>query len=217
VAEETFNVAKAFAPFSATESHDIRKYWERARQIGQCSFFREGQGVSLQVKAGVEAAGDVAGITQEVKHAGEDSLTHMLVLMRPLYSTKDHRFHDLHGTLRVHALQRDSNDSRIALEMLDEYRTDHRKILAQGPLILKRVPGQVSPRRILEDYLKAFLHMEDHKLPLWRHMPEMAEFMMVSTASRLSGLYVQFSSFANAVLHEPSLVPSDFVSTQQLR
>jgi hypothetical protein len=198
--DDTVSIALRFTPFSGPEVHELERVHGRAREIAECSFYKDS--LTLQVKGGGEQR---PGMQSAVEHAGEDSLATMLRLMRPFYAKRDNWFARTRQMLRLHAEKRDTPEARMALEVLGDLGTEHKRILRKGYSI--EPPSGVPPQDILDDYLRIHFHGDDPHLRVWEDDSTrgIAEFVAVDTAMGLGTLYIQFGSIATEILEEPSL------------
>jgi hypothetical protein len=209
--ESPFDVAQAFTPFDEREAGRMRRYRDKAKELSECEML--GASLTLNVKPGEKR--DESGVTHE---GGRALRSDLLMMFRPLYFNSQR---DVSGFLRVAAMLRRHADDKggdagaQAAEMIADYEAGHYEALAQSNIFEIRVEGGkeiMSPETLLKLFLHGGdFHMDERLADYLEGLDPISrstfEFQYLGTVRQLGVLYVQFASFPNAILHEPSLLP----------
>jgi hypothetical protein len=137
------------------------------------------------------------------------------MMLRPLHAPREENgFPQVAAMLRSHAEQKGGTAASQALEMIEEYEQDRRNIFECGSLEIREAGGEhvVNPGEVFETYLSGEdFHIDPEKADILDRikLPGVYEFVYLHVALKLGGLYCQFGSFPNSILHTPRLVTAD--------
>jgi hypothetical protein len=209
--ESPFDVAAAFTRFSEVETRRMRRYSEKAKELGECEMMGKPLGLNVKV-------GDKRGETGVTHEGGRAQRSDLLMMFRPLYFSGQRDvsgFVKIATMLRRHAEDRGGDAAAEAAAMIADYETGHRETLNQSGVLEIRVESGeqvMSPETVLKLFLHGGdFHMDERLADYLEGLDPIGrstfEFTYLQTVMTLGAMYCQFATFPNAILREPSLLP----------
>jgi hypothetical protein len=209
--ESLQDVAAAFTPFSEAEANRMRRYCDKAKELGECTLMVKPLG--LDVKGGERR--EESGVKYEGSRAERSDL---LMMFRPLYFSGQRDvsgFLKIAAMLRTHAEDKGGDSASQAAEMIAEHEAEHHGELVQSRGLELRMSGGkevMSPETLLHLFLHGGdFHMDarlaDYLEGLSPITRSVLEWEYLGTVRRLGAMYCQFAGFPAAILREPSLLP----------
>lgn len=209
--ESLRDIAAAFTQFSEIEARRMRRYCDKARELGECALMVKT--LTLNVKGGERR--EESGVTYEGDRAERSDL---LMMFRPLYFSGQRDvsgFLKIAAMLRSHAEDKGGEAALQAADMIAEYEADHHGELAQSRGLEIRMAGGkevMSPKTLLKLFLNGGdFHMDERIANYLEDLSPITrstlEWEYLGTVRRLGEMYCQFAGFPAAILREPTLLP----------